>query len=255
MSKADSYERFLELDAGRTLGDLTSEEMVEWQELAIVHQEDDPTSFDFLVAELEVRNVSSTSVPTNLTSLLSETIHDFAKPADEEPTSDTKVVSIFPWLGWAAAACLLIIFNPFGQQSQPPVHELTASEKLELLIQEAPENTQNLAFSAASDPYQEVQGKIIWNDDRQEGYMKLANLPVNDPTVSQYQLWIVDPKRDELPVDGGVFDIPSDPGFSVIPIRNALPVSKPVAFLITLEQPGGVVRSKQEIKVALATPS
>jgi hypothetical protein len=254
MSKSDSYERFLELDAGRALGDLSSEEIVEWQELATIHQEEDPIGFDFLVAELEVRNVPSTSVPSNLTSLLSETIHDFAKPVEKEPASDTKVVSIFPWLGWAAAACLFIIFNPFDR-SEEPVKELTASQKLELLLQESPENTQTLPFSAASDPYNTVQGELIWNDDRQEGYMKLANLPINDPSMNQYQLWIVDPTRDELPVDGGVFDISSESGFSVISIRNTLPVSKPVAFLITLEQPGGVVRSKQEIKVALAAPT
>ena len=87
---------------------------------------------------------------------------------------------------------------------------------------------------------------------RQEGYMALTNLAANDPKVSQYQLWIVDPERDELPVDGGVFDISKNDGTSIIPIRNALPIDKPVAFVITLEQPGGVVRSKQEVVVALA---
>ena len=82
--------------------------------------------------------------------------------------------------------------------------------------------------------------------------MSLANLPVNDPSINQYQLWILDPKRDEIPVDGGVFDIPAGSETAVIPIRNALQVSKPAAFVITLEQPGGVVKSKQEVVVALA---
>ena len=58
--------------------------------------------------------------------------------------------------------------------------------------------------------------------------------------------------RGELPVDGGVFDITQKDGKSIIPIRNALAINKPVAFVITLEQPGGVVKSKQEIVVALA---
>ena len=53
-------------------------------------------------------------------------------------------------------------------------------------------------------------------------------------------------------MDGGVFDISKNDGTSIIPIRNALPIDKPVAFVITLEQPGGVVRSKQEVVVALA---
>ena len=95
-------------------------------------------------------------------------------------------------------------------------------------------------------------GEVIWNDEKQEGYMSLENLAVNDPTKNQYQLWIVDPKRDELPVDGGVFDITLKDGKSIIPIRNALAINKPVAFVITLEQSGGVVKSKQEVVVALA---
>jgi hypothetical protein len=62
----------------------------------------------------------------------------------------------------------------------------------------------------------------------------------------------VDPERDELPVDGGVFDITEKDGMQIIPIRNALAINKPVAFVITLEHPGGVVKSKQEVVVALA---
>jgi anti-sigma-K factor RskA len=82
--------------------------------------------------------------------------------------------------------------------------------------------------------------------------MTLGHLPANDPAVSQYQLWIVDPARDEIPVDGGVFDVPAAGGPVVIPIHAKLRVTKPAAFVITLEKPGGVVRSKQEIVVAIA---
>ena len=52
-----------------------------------------------------------------------------------------------------------------------------------------------------------------------------------------------------------VFDIPSGDGTTIIPIRNPLVVTDPKAFVITLEQPGGVVVSKQEVVVALAKPS
>ena len=85
--------------------------------------------------------------------------------------------------------------------------------------------------------------------------MTLTDLPVNDPGDKQYQLWIVDPTRDEKPVDGGVFDIPAGDKTAVIPIRNPLAVTNPAAFVITLEQAGGVVVSKQEIVVALAKNS
>ena len=82
--------------------------------------------------------------------------------------------------------------------------------------------------------------------------MTLTGIPINDPKKSQYQLWIVDPKRDEAPVDGGVFDIPTDGSPIVIPIVAKLALTQPQVFVITLEQPGGVVKSKQEQVVALA---
>ena len=109
-----------------------------------------------------------------------------------------------------------------------------------------------LEFAPASDPYAKVEGEVIWNDERQEGYMSLINLAANNPKENQYQLWIVDPERDELPVDGGVFDIPEGVDKALIPIKNALQVDKPTLFVITLEQPGGVVKSKQEVVVAIA---
>ena len=94
-----------------------------------------------------------------------------------------------------------------------------------------------LEFAPASDPHAKVEGEVIWNDERQEGYMSLINLAANNPKENQYQLWIVDPERDELPVDGGVFDIPEGVDKALIPIKNALQVDKPTLFVITLEQP------------------
>jgi len=106
-----------------------------------------------------------------------------------------------------------------------------------------------------TDNFRQMSGTVVWSDELQEGYMSLTNLPTNDPSLKQYQLWIVDPERDEKPVDGGVFGFFAGDGTAVIPIRNPLVVTNPQAFVITLEQPGGVVVSKQEIVVALAKTS
>ena len=94
---------------------------------------------------------------------------------------------------------------------------------------------------------------VVWNDERQEGYMLLTGMPANDPATSQYQLWIVDPDRDENPVDGGVFDVPSGEPSVVIPIDAKLAVSNPAVFAITREQPGGVVVSKGPLLVIAST--
>lgn len=90
-----------------------------------------------------------------------------------------------------------------------------------------------------------VSGDVVWSSSYQKGFMRLVGLPINDPLREQYQLWIIDPLRDDEPVDGGVFDI-SQAGEVIVPIQAKLHVTKPAAFAITIEKPGGVVVSKQE---------
>ena len=306
MSMDETLARFEELDAGRVLGDLTSEETSEWQILVTDMEDVHSIELELLATELELKHVQPCDLSSSLSNKIADTIPAFSNKNINQPA--TQIISILPWLGWAAAACLLVFFNlPTGDGIQNISAELTQAktelsdkektiielesakqelaklneklsselstesgkidalntqiaklteklpllQKFESLIQ-GESDTQRLEFASASDPYKGISGEVIWNDKKQEGYMSLENLAVNDPTKNQYQLWIVDPERDELPVDGGVFDITQKDGTQIIPIRNALAINKPVAFVITLEQPGGVVKSKQEIVVALA---
>lgn len=306
MSMDETLARFEELDAGRVLGDLTSEETSEWQILVTDMEDVHSIELELLATELELKHVQPCDLSSSLSNKIADTIPAFSNKNINQPA--TQIISILPWLGWAAAACLLVFFNlPTGDDIQNVSAELTQAktelsdkektiielesakqelaklneklsselsiesgkidalntqiamlteklpliQKFDSLIQDE-SDTQRLEFASASDPYAGLSGEVIWNDEKQEGYMSLENLAVNDPTINQYQLWIVDPERDELPVDGGVFDITQKDGKSIIPIRNALVINKPVAFVITLEQPGGVVKSKQEIVVALA---
>jgi len=306
MSMDETLARFEELDAGRVLGDLTSEETSEWQILVTDMEDVHSIELELLATELELKHVQPCDLSSSLSNKIADTIPAFSNKNINQPA--TQIISILPWLGWAAAACLLVFFNlPTGDDIQNVSAELTQAktelsdkektiielesakqelaklneklsselltesgkidalnnqiaklteklpllQKFESLIQDE-SDTQRLEFASASDSYKGLSGEVIWNDEKQEGYMSLENLAVNDPTINQYQLWIVDPERDELPVDGGVFDITQKDGTQIIPIRNALVINKPVAFVITLEQPGGVVKSKQEVVVALA---
>ena len=306
MSSVKALARFEELDAGRVLGDLSAKEISEWQTLATEVENIHSIELEILATELELKHVQPCDLSSSLSNKIADTIPAFSNKNINQPV--TQIISILPWLGWAAAACLVVFFNlPIGDDIKIVSEELAqakaellnkektitdlesakqelvklneklsgelASEsgkiddlnsqiaklteklpllqKFESLIQDE-SDTLRLEFASASDPYNGLSGEVIWNDDKQEGYMSLENLAVNDPRKNQYQLWIVDPERDELPVDGGVFDITQKDGKSIIPIRNALAINKPVAFVITLEQPGGVVKSKQEVVVALA---
>ncbi|MEM6512117.1 MAG: anti-sigma factor [Pseudomonadota bacterium] len=143
--------------------------------------------------------------------------------------------------GWAVAAMLAlallvtVLVDP-GDEVVSPI-----DARSELL---AAAGTETLPWAPPEDPrYARVTGDVVWNDERQEGYLRLAGMPVNDPAESQYQLWVVDPDRDSNPVDGGVFDIPTGTGDVIVPITAKLSVDDPVAFAITREKPGGVVVS------------
>ena len=245
MNQENSFDRYEELDAGRAFGDLSSEEFNEWQQLAPQFLNSQEVSFDYLLTELELDRTSSTPLPSSLSEKLGETTQQFIS-GDNKDSEDQKVTPFVNWLGWGIAACLavLLLLGP----SEPKV--VTVAEKFEVLKESS--GSMRLEFAPASDPYAKVEGEVIWNDERQEGYMSLINLAANNPKENQYQLWIVDPERDELPVDGGVFDIPEGVDKALIPIKNALEVDKPTLFVITLEQPGGVVKSKQEVVVAIA---
>lgn len=92
---------------------------------------------------------------------------------------------------------------------------------------------------------QAVSGDVVWSSNYQKGFMRLNGMPINDPLREQYQLWIIDLLRDDEPVDGGVFDV-GELGEVIVPIQAKLRVTKPSAFAITIEKPGGVVVSTQE---------
>lgn len=91
---------------------------------------------------------------------------------------------------------------------------------------------------------QGVSGDVVWNQRMQQGYLRIAGLPANDPKQMQYQLWIFDDARaaysDITAVDGGVFDIVCTD--AIVPIDPKLDVSSPSLFAVTTEPPGGVIR-------------
>ena len=97
-------------------------------------------------------------------------------------------------------------------------------------------------------------GSIVWSSELQSGVITVHGLAANDPTVEQYQLWIVDRKREGPPVDGGVFDVPAGEDELRIPIDAKLLIGDPAAFLITVERPGGVVVSQQDRVAMVAAP-
>ena len=164
-----------------------------------------------------------------------------ARLSPPKPKNRPQPAGVMAFGGWAIAATLLV-FVLIGQMREPVVVAPDHAAALAELTAEADTIVAPWAQPDAAE-FSAVSGEVIWNDRLQSGYMRLAGMPVNEPGRSQYQLWIVDPDRDEQPVDGGVFDIPDATGEWLIPIDAKLTVDQPTVFAITREKPGGVVVS------------
>ncbi|MEM7010304.1 MAG: anti-sigma factor [Verrucomicrobiota bacterium] len=248
MSELASIERLEELEAGRILGDLSNEEWREWETLSEDHSDALDGSLEWAAAQLEAgfSDAERAPMPETLSSKIKAGTAEFVKPVD-----DSKIVR-GPWwnsapIAWSAAAAvafMLIVSLATRPDSGDVIVDIVAE------VDGAGDRIES-PFEGLGD-YEGMSGKAVWSDKLQEGYMTFENMPVNDPAMNQYQLWIVDPERDEAPVDGGVFDISQDGSVRVL-IDSKLRVDDPTTFVITLEQPGGVVKSKQEVVVALAS--
>ncbi len=154
----------------------------------------------------------------------------------ETRSRDSRRAGPISWLILVAAAILLTISATnlwMNRQSEDP-----------WVIQSRLQNLSGTIELAWVDPNGDgqVSGRILWNSELQLGTFQLDGLPPNEPSLSQYQLWIVDGRRAESPpIDGGVFDITGeDQPFVIDPL---LPIFDATQFVVTEEDPGGVVVS------------
>ncbi|MCA9295140.1 MAG: anti-sigma factor, partial [Phycisphaerales bacterium] len=85
----------------------------------------------------------------------------------------------------------------------------------------------------------DVRGDVVWSPSRKEGYLRFVGLRVNDPSVEQYQVWIIDERGMEQKVSGGVFNATSE-GEVVVPIEPGIDVGRVQLFAVTIEEPGGI---------------
>lgn len=166
-------------------------------------------------------------------------------------------------LGWlAAAAAVLVAAVGWWQALAPSSSRPQTSTAMLAEYQEFAASAPDLVrwkWVGKEPGFEGVRGQVVWSDTRQQGYMLLSGLRMNDPSREQYQLWIVDPNRDKNPVDGGVFNIAAaaegnctTTGEVIVPIDCKLPVSQPAAFALTVEKPGGVVVSAGPLVVVAA---
>ncbi len=163
----------------------------------------------------------------------------------EAPAKDIGAGSI-RWngrVGWslAAAALLFAVLGWWKALTMEKPSAVSTPARYAQFVRESGDLLR-AAWAGKEPGFEVVTGDVVWSNAAQHGFMRLVGLPPNDPRVCQYQLWIVDPKRDTHPIDGGVFDVRSA-GEAIIAIDAKLRADDPAVFAITVEKPGGVVVS------------
>ncbi len=159
------------------------------------------------------------------------------------------------WVGWLVAAAALVVLVVQSDAWKRRTPEPTAAQARADMVARAG-NLVEAPWAATEDPLVSglgVGGDVVWSPEAQSGFLRIENLPVNDVTKQQYQVWIFDRDRSaDHPVSGGVFDVVTS-GELVIPIHSDYDISEPFLFAITVERPGGVVVSEREHLVLLAS--
>jgi Anti-sigma-K factor rskA len=166
-------------------------------------------------------------------------------------------------LGWiAAAACFVLAVAGWWPRLVPgdsvagvqlPWSKGEVARGRAQLLHEGGDHLGRWSWTHESGLSADVRGEVLWDGERQEGYLTIAGLEPTAGSGQQFQLWIFDATRDErYPVDGGVFDVPAGGQPVTVRIRPARPVAQAVAFAVTREPAGGVVVSDRSHLVALA---
>ncbi|MFK7820890.1 MAG: anti-sigma factor [Planctomycetaceae bacterium] len=245
-------DRLLELLATYATDSLTGEEVAELR--ALLQEADGVEEDDFELAaaamHLAMNNANHALPDEVVDKVLSDANDYFTK--NVKPTTPAPAVgavssfNLREALAWfiAAAAVVFAFSSQQKEVVQPPTEVVQRSneEVRDALI--ANPNTVQWDWIATEDPSAiNASGDIVWNNDKQKGFMKITNLQPNDVTECCYQLWIFD-KNQEHPIDGGIFNITS--ADQLIPIEAKLKVNQFFQFAVTVEKPDGVVVSDQE---------
>ena len=169
------------------------------------------------------------------------------------PTPTARGLRAAPgFLGWVAAAALLIVtVVAYGRvvSLEQRLGEGPAELRLQELVATTPD-VEVLPWATEG-----ISGDVTWSNTRNAGFLRIDGLAVNDPEVTQYQLWIfrgLDPSTEAHPVSGGVFDVDRQ-GQVIVPIDAQLELGRAGMFVVTVEKPGGVMVSEREQIVLVAS--
>jgi anti-sigma-K factor RskA len=98
--------------------------------------------------------------------------------------------------------------------------------------------------------YEEGTALVLWNQDRQEGLLKLENMPAVQAN-KDYQLWVIC-RKCQHPVSAGVVKV-SEAGVATITFKPAHPIEQVMKFALSVEAQGGVPEKSPDGPIIFAS--
>lgn len=255
-SDSDPQSDLVELLAGNAMGDLDDGEL---QSLARYFEDEDFEKGEDLhltagALHLAFLGQRFEPMPASLRDKIAAAAPGYlpldrpsVSPAPMNEPAPPNGVSRREQLAWlvTAASILFAIGLWASNRESSTIAVLSPAEARAKLVEQVSDRVL-IEWTSGTTPFDEpVAGDVVWSNSLQQGFLRFVGMPINDPSVQQYQLWIIDPARDDEPIDGGVFNVASE-GEVIVPIDAKLTVVDPAAFAVTIEKPGGVVVSDQK---------
>ncbi len=191
-----------------------------------------------------------------------------------------------PWVAWAAAAAIAVaaagLWTSNRQlekrvttlvQSEAAAHGNTkemqdresalknqvaqADSKISAMLQEIEalkkgfevKRVEVAMLRASVKKYEEGEVMVVWDQDKQEGLIKLSHMPPAQ-TAKDYQLWVFC-SNQATPVNAGVVQV-NDKGEAVIPFKPTKHIGRATRFALSLEKQGGVQEVEGQVILASA---
>jgi hypothetical protein len=142
-------------------------------------------------------------------------------------------------LPWALAAGFAITTGALWMErgSLQQDRDALLHERQELVAQDVLSKVKIATLAAQVDVYAKATAVVVWDAEKQQGVIKLVNLP-QPASGKDYQLWVIDPKHPK-PVNGGVLSVQPE-GATRVSFKPDQPVTKADKFAISVEPLGGV---------------
>ncbi len=141
------------------------------------------------------------------------------------------------WAPWAVAACLALLAGSLA------IDRARLKEQVAMMADEDALSRVKIAtLSSMLDSAPKGSAVVVWNEEKQEGIIKVENMPAARAD-QDYQLWVIDPGY-KLPVNAGVFH---PEGSEKRMFKPTAMITSPAKFAVTIERKGGAPHNEGPI--------